>query len=508
MKCIRMCILPALLAMASVAAADTTITYQGQLRQSGIPFTGTVDLEFELFDQLSGGAPVAPVVTRDEWPVEDGLFQADLDFGVDAFTAQVRYLEIRVDGVALSPRQAVRPAPMALFALAGNEGPEGPEGPPGDSHWQVDGSATFYADGPVGIGTSTPLPAYALDVAGSTIMQRDSTTGQPQLYLYETQEGDFARLNYFSAGGERFWSIAGRSGDTDPTTGILNFYNSTSGDLLSIRGDGSVGVGTTAPAARLSVASQDQWHPGAGTGRGDFYIGDGGVGLSVGVALGGGGRGVTRMWTGGGVEYLFIGSAGHGTSLSVLPGQVGVNNTNPGNTLDVAGGLRVRDLAHAGPGDRPVYAGPDGDLVTSQDPTRILSLPASTLRPETDGLPFHIQNAAWIDSGTGRLVAPVTLPDGAVVTEVRIFYYDNSTSDVRVRLCHMQFVDNTCLVMLDFTSLGMVEGFREAIITSFLPGDSFAIDMESGALDLTVRSSAWDGFNTRFGGIQFVYSVP
>ena len=78
------------------SAQETTITYQGQLRLSAAPFTGTADLEFRLFDQLSGGSQIGSTQTLDDWPVEDGLFQAELDFGLAAFTEQVRYLEVRV----------------------------------------------------------------------------------------------------------------------------------------------------------------------------------------------------------------------------------------------------------------------------------------------------------------------------------------------------------------------------------------------------------------------------
>jgi hypothetical protein len=116
-----------------LAAQDSSISYQGQLRQAGAPFTGIVDLEFLLFDALNAGNPVGAPQVRSNWPVEDGLFQVELEFGTGAFTEQVRYLEVRVDGAPLSPRQAVRPSPMALFALAGNEGPAGPVGPQGDT---------------------------------------------------------------------------------------------------------------------------------------------------------------------------------------------------------------------------------------------------------------------------------------------------------------------------------------------------------------------------------------
>ncbi|MCA1779880.1 MAG: hypothetical protein LC637_10990 [Xanthomonadaceae bacterium] len=130
-------------------AQDTTITYQGQLRQTGQPFTGMADLEFRLFDALSGGSQVGDTQIRPDWPVEDGLFQVELDFGLAAFTDQLRYLEVRVDGSPLNPRQAIRPSPMALFALGGNEGPPGPAGSVGPAGPQGDPGPEGPA-GPIG----------------------------------------------------------------------------------------------------------------------------------------------------------------------------------------------------------------------------------------------------------------------------------------------------------------------------------------------------------------------
>ena len=113
--------LAVILLSASLMAQTTTLTYQGQLRQSGTPFTGTANLEFRLFDQLIGGGQVAGPQTRLNWPVEDGLFQVELDFGAAAFDGSERYLEVRVNGAPLSPRQHVTATPYALLA-AGTAG--------------------------------------------------------------------------------------------------------------------------------------------------------------------------------------------------------------------------------------------------------------------------------------------------------------------------------------------------------------------------------------------------
>ena len=94
------------------------ISYQSYLEQQGQPFSGTATLEFRLFTAASGGTQIGATKTRSNWPIEDGLFQVELDFGSDAFTGAARYLQIRVDGTLLNPRQQVTHAPMALHALS------------------------------------------------------------------------------------------------------------------------------------------------------------------------------------------------------------------------------------------------------------------------------------------------------------------------------------------------------------------------------------------------------
>jgi len=111
-------------------------TYQGQLQQHGQVVNGHRDLEFRLFNADSAGSQVGTAVVANDWPITDGLFTIDLNFP-GAFTGEQRWLEVSVDGQALSPRQAVTAAPVAQYALAGTIGPigpigpQGPQGPPG-----------------------------------------------------------------------------------------------------------------------------------------------------------------------------------------------------------------------------------------------------------------------------------------------------------------------------------------------------------------------------------------
>ena len=116
-------------------AQSTSFTYQGQLSQGNTPHSGEVDLTFRLFNAAEGGDQIGLDLELLDVSVVEGLFLVELDFGPTAFSSEARYLEIVVVDQVLSPRQTIRPAPMALFALSGNEGPQGepgPQGPPGE----------------------------------------------------------------------------------------------------------------------------------------------------------------------------------------------------------------------------------------------------------------------------------------------------------------------------------------------------------------------------------------
>jgi hypothetical protein len=103
-------------------AADpmpTAFTYQGELRNAGVPVNGTLQVFITPYPEPQGGAPLAPTVDVDGVPAVDGLFSLPVDFGPGFFVGDDVWLEIGVrvnggDQQVLSPRQQVTPAPYAL----------------------------------------------------------------------------------------------------------------------------------------------------------------------------------------------------------------------------------------------------------------------------------------------------------------------------------------------------------------------------------------------------------
>lgn len=107
------------------AAQGTAFTYQGQLRASGVPASGTYDFQFTLHDAAAAGTTIGSV-TRENITVTNGLFTVQLDFGATAFEGDARYLQVAVRPgssaaayTALVPRQTLNAAPYALSLRPG-----------------------------------------------------------------------------------------------------------------------------------------------------------------------------------------------------------------------------------------------------------------------------------------------------------------------------------------------------------------------------------------------------
>lgn len=128
----RVFIFALLVAAFHVAAQAQTphFTYQGQLSQNGQPVNGTRNLSFQLVSAASGGVWLGSPINAPAWPVIDGLFTIELRFS-NAPLSFPLWIEVRVDGIPVLPRQQIAAAPIAQSAQWGLEGPPGEQGPQG-----------------------------------------------------------------------------------------------------------------------------------------------------------------------------------------------------------------------------------------------------------------------------------------------------------------------------------------------------------------------------------------
>lgn len=114
---------PILFATSVALAQSTSFTYQGRLTDGGTSANGNYDLQCALFDSLSGGAQVGSTQTLNTVAVSNGVFTVSLDFGANAFNGASRFLEIsaRPSGsgsfTLLTPRQQITSTPYAVRSL-------------------------------------------------------------------------------------------------------------------------------------------------------------------------------------------------------------------------------------------------------------------------------------------------------------------------------------------------------------------------------------------------------
>jgi hypothetical protein len=94
--------------------------YQGSLEQGGQPANGLFDMEFALFATPSSAAALGATILRPDVPVENGVFQVELDFP-GQFAGEQRFLQITIDNASLSPRQAIGSAPYAIHAASAGQ---------------------------------------------------------------------------------------------------------------------------------------------------------------------------------------------------------------------------------------------------------------------------------------------------------------------------------------------------------------------------------------------------
>lgn len=190
--------------------------------------------------------------------------------------------------------------------------------------------------GRIGIGTDGPEAMLDIRSAGAA--------ANPQLQLWQNNGADFARLrlkNANSGSNTRYWDVAGTiaSGAGTQASDYLHFFaGGLNQNVLSLRGNGLVGIGTSQPATRLDVAGTDAWD--LINGEGDLRIGNASTRLKMGIALGGGGVGAAGIMQSGGIGALSLG-AGNKYLLQL---------NGPGGFVDLqnnTGGLRINGQAGA-----------------------------------------------------------------------------------------------------------------------------------------------------------------
>ncbi len=193
-------LLSTLISPLSASAQGTAFTYQGFLTSQGAPANGAFDLQFSVFDAVSGGAQQGVTVQSNAFNITNGLFTVTLDPGANVFSGAARWLNIGVRPAGSAsftnvvPRQPITAAPYAI-----------------------------YAGGVSAAGISGTIPASALSGAYSGVVNLSNVNNS-----FAGNGAGLTNLNSASLGGiaaSNHWRLTGNNVSSNQFLGSTNNVN-------------------------------------------------------------------------------------------------------------------------------------------------------------------------------------------------------------------------------------------------------------------------------------------
>lgn len=389
------------------APVGTAFTYQGQLKQDGVPAHGVFAMKFMLFDAAVSppGVQIGVTISQNV-TVVNGLFTVELnvnnEFGAAAFDGSQRFLEITVDGTVLAPRQKLTLTPYAETAVKALS----VSGVDGHSLDAADGNPVdaLFVDntGQVGIGTTAPQDklhvfkgdagAFLSNANASVVIENDATT----------------YLNFMTPSANEHGILFGL-GDISAVSGGIIYNNSavpqglqlrTGGNStrMTIDNTGQVGINTTAPAARLHVNDNTDV---SASGGGSLIVGSTANSLRFDANE-------VQAFSGGAVGHL---------GMQVDGGNLGIGTLSPTAKLHVSGtALVTGTLSVTAPAGDASVALPTGSVSAAEtlDEPGLASDYRENLVTLTGGAAFTVLASRSITVPTnGHVLAYATASIGA-----------------------------------------------------------------------------------------------
>jgi hypothetical protein len=357
------------------ATVGTGFAYQGKLMDGGSPANGAYDLQFALYNALSGGTQVGSTITDTNVAVTAGLFTVQLDFG-NVFDGTALYLEIgvRLGGssgafTTLAPRQPLSATPYSQYSIQAT-----------NANLLNNQNAAYYQNasninsGTLGVNY---YDSYANLSAAGYLGNAVNNLALNNGVLQNTLNADLLdglHASSFALAGHNHWGETWTGSGTGLTLNGGDTGLSGSGTTYGVYGAGTTGVqGVSTAALGSGVLGTNNTDNGYGLtgigntgvdGSGDT-VGVDGTGNTYGVRGSGGTYGVygtgTNASSGIGVygngdnDGIYGNSGNHGVwGQGGAYGVVGIGGIGMEGDTTTIGGIGIQGIAYNGTGD---YAG-------------------------------------------------------------------------------------------------------------------------------------------------------
>jgi hypothetical protein len=451
------------------STVSSRISYQGVLKENGQPVTGNRDMTFRLYSDDTCSTQVGSDIVKSDVQVTNGLFSVDLDVTHGHFNGQGLWLKVFVDGTGLGCEE-ILPVPYALSLRPGAEIAGSIDG---DSVLEARNESS--ADGSTGVyGYATATSGYTYGVYGrsySTDYGKGVFGTAPKYGVYgwasadsgytfgvigESDSTDYGKGVFGTA--PKYGVYGSASADSGYTYGVYGYSRSTSGT-------GVYGYATADSGTTYGVYGQSD----STSGRGVYGVAITTTGTTYGV------YGYARSPDGYGGYFVNTSSGGVGLYAK---------GTDWAGYFE--GDVRADKLVYSSPRTHYFVVGGEGFV------------PGSNV----DYQNTYLMGGAYIYTGSGALVAPVHLPHGAVVTELKVFFNDTSTSNMTVYLARLNLSSGGYVFMAAVDSSG-ISGYGSKTDTTI----SYAtIDNTAYGYHIHAWSDSWDS-NLKIMGALVVYTI-
>lgn len=432
-----------------------TILYQETQSASTNTF-GLVNLQI-------GGGTAAPPYTN---------------FAAIPWNTGAKYLQVELDpgtGYTSIGAPQLLSVPYALYAnQSGSAGPTGPQGPTG-ANGTNGNNGTAGVTGATGITGTTGVtgPTGTTNVSGTsnyvTKFVTNTSLGNSQIFdngIY-VGIGTAAPTSLLSVN-EKF--------KVNGTSGSLAFTDVSGGITFAVPTAGSPAMITMFPS---------------GTTNADRMV----IGHSPTWANWG------LMYSDATDKFNFTAGGNSALAIDLNTLRVGIGTITPSARLDVSGNTSVTGMITATDTVKAPH------FKYTAPVTHIMSISPASLAPSSNvgAVPYYLSGGnggAYMNSGSGFLGTGINLPNGAVITGFRVYFYDNSTSDLNVTFYRLYNGGNYNIIS-SITSSGSL---LYSNLTSTI--DNGVVDNSNYSYEISAYPSpSWDGTNIKVMGIVITYTT-
>ncbi len=344
-----------LVTISAINAQTSAFSYQGRLTDGANPANGNFQMQFKLFDALSGGAQQGSTLNDVSVAVADGVFSVKIDFGSAVFAGANRWIEVAVrrnsaeSYVLLTPREQITSSPYSLRTLSAAVSDDSQKlggfaaadyvrnstvsgsfiqntTVPQNANFNITGNGMIA--GRLGIQSALD-PNYLLSMSGGARV----FSGSAAHYVAETVGGTNTWARFYMRSPARSWFI----GTSQNFNGDQFYLWDENANLIrmSVTTGGLFGLNSTNPQAGLDIrgtGQQVQQRITDNTTNNTLVL-QAGTGANMKITG-------YNYGTGTGVP-LYLGVDGANTIMNTGGGNVGIGVPNPAAKLHVAGTTRT-----------------------------------------------------------------------------------------------------------------------------------------------------------------------